>query len=315
VSLFPGRSATDARLATWPEFDGNSLAVAPVASYAASVMALLKTHILNAYEAAEVRLHLQALEDILVTAENTPMSTVLMSQWWLVNKDWETLASICSLLIPVTTNGPHLRILPPLPPYKFETPLEYKTWRTRTLSAVNDGLELIPNLDKRTGEARLAILVEFLQACSKDDSGLPYNPSETLDNILHSLWADLPVHHIHQTDFTAAFRSLLEVPGITSDRSRLLKALIVSNVFSEGIPWLDDPESLKAMKGVLGKYATLTSADSGLTAQGRRKLEDILTWLEIKENVLVQDFKGRHTNGTVYPGNAAAGPSKVRVNG
>ncbi|KAJ7280373.1 hypothetical protein C8J57DRAFT_1302447 [Mycena rebaudengoi] len=309
VSLFPGRSATDARLATWPDFDRNSLAVAPVAPYKASVEALLRTQILNAYEAAEVRLHLQALDAILVTAEKPSISNALMSQFRLVKNDWPTLASICSLLNKVTPNGPHLRILPPLPVHTIQTHETYTTWRKQTMTAVQDALQLIPDLDKRIGEARLAILVQFLQACSSDESALPYNPLETLGNILPSLWAPLPVHPILQKDFAVALGSLLEV-----HQSRLLQALIASNVFSEELPWLDDPKSLKTMKGVLQTYATVTFDGSGLTAQGR-KLEDILTSLELKENALAQDFRRSSINGPVYPGNAAAGPSKARVNG
>ncbi|KAF7361260.1 hypothetical protein MSAN_01158300 [Mycena sanguinolenta] len=66
ASLFPGLSTPDARLSEWPNFTPNTLSVAPAPSYSASVIALLKTHILNAfddaYQTTVLSSHLQALE-------------------------------------------------------------------------------------------------------------------------------------------------------------------------------------------------------------------------------------------------------------
>ncbi|KAJ6602528.1 hypothetical protein DFH09DRAFT_1125041 [Mycena vulgaris] len=310
ASLFPGLSSPDARLPTFPHFNGTTLSVVPVAPYSGSVMPLIKTHILNAYEAAEIRLHLQALDTEIMANEPYSLSAPLMAALRDIEGDWALLAAVCSLMHPLATPGRPVELLGPFPGYTRQTNQAYRDWRDRALAAVHDAIELIPRLDRRLEEARLAIATEFMQACSNDtdESGLPYKALETFsDSILPILWVSRPAHRDNQKNFAAALRGLAETPEIPPDHLRLLHALIGSALFNEGLPWLDDRQAIMTIKDVLQTYLTVAFADGGSAAQSR-KLEDSLNWLETKERALIPEFLLRE-------GQNGAGPSRVKVNG
>ncbi|KAJ7119463.1 hypothetical protein C8R44DRAFT_788116 [Mycena epipterygia] len=305
AALFPEQSAPAPRLSIRPSFNGKSLSVVPVAPYSASVLALLKTHILSAYEdeEADIISHLQAL-DTQITAHEQHSSSPLMAQLRVVEGDWALLNAISSLLLSFPTfslAGRPMEPLKPFPPYTVQTHQAYGVWRVQALAAIHDALELIPRFYRRIDEARLVVTTEFIQACcSAGDSTLPYKALETFfESLLPVLYVSRPTHPTNQTHFATALRNLAETPEIPPDHLRLLQALIGSHLFnSEELPWLDDRNALSVIRSVLSM--TLAFIDGGSATQSR-KLDDIRNWLERKERMLMP------TKGQVnYP---LAGPS------
>ncbi|KAJ7216956.1 hypothetical protein B0H12DRAFT_1153851 [Mycena haematopus] len=285
ASLFPGLSTPHARLSDWPKFTPSTLSVAPVAPYSASVIALLKAHILNAFDKAyqtkELSSHLQALDTQITVNERPSASGSLMAEIWRIEGDWGLITAVCSLLLQFPTMGTRpLELLQPFPPYTIQTYHAYRDWRLQALDAVKTATELLPRLDRRMEEARLAIATEFMQACSVEASELPYNAVDTFDNLSTNLFVSRPAHRDNQRNFAFAFRTLAEVPGITQDHSRILQAAINSPLFNDpGLPWLDDPTALSAIRNKIQARLPLAFEDSGLSS---RRLDDIGNWLDLK---------------------------------
>ena len=164
----------------------------------------------------------------------------------------------------------------------------------------------------------MVIATEFMRACCTDDESVfPYNAFDTFsDSLIPILWVSRPTHSDNQRNFAAALRSLTEPSEITEpsgildkpsgipDKSRLLRALIGSPLFNDGLPWLDDHQAIMDIKSALQTEAFV---DSGSVAQSR-KLEDILNWLELKDRALAP-------KSLVSNGPTDAGPSKIRMNG
>jgi hypothetical protein len=183
-----------------------------------------------------------------------------------------------------------LQLLEPFPTYTIQTYHAYRTWRDQALAAVHQAAELLPRLDKRMEEARLAITSEFMKACGADGSELPYKAVETFDSLSTGLFVSRPAHHDNQRDFAFAFLSLAEAPEITSDHSRLLQAVFNSPLFNDPrLPWLSDPAALATIKAALLRTKTVLNEptvafpDVVLVAQSRR-LDDIVNWLDLKQN-------------------------------
>ncbi|KAJ7119462.1 hypothetical protein C8R44DRAFT_788110 [Mycena epipterygia] len=297
AALFPEQSAPAPRLSTRPSFNGKSLSVVPVAPYSASVLALLKTHILNAYEdeEADIISHLQALDTEITTNKQYP--SPLMAQLRVdIEGDWALLTAISSLLLSFPTfsvAGRPMEPLKPFPPYMVQTHQAYKDWCVQALAAVREALELIPRFDRRMDEARLVVTTEFIQACcSAGDATLPYKALETFfENLLPVLYVSRPTHPANQNNFATALRNLadlVETPEIPPDHLRLLQALIGSHLFSsEELLWLDDQNALSAIRSVLSM--TLAFIDGGSATQSR-KLDDVRNWLERKERTFVPNF-------------------------
>ncbi|KAJ7645836.1 hypothetical protein B0H17DRAFT_448595 [Mycena rosella] len=303
AALFPGLSSPDARLSSWPRFNGDTLSVIPVAPYSASVMALIKTHILNAYEEAEIRLHLQALDTQILANEHRSFSAALMTELRKIENDWTLMAAVCSLLHSFVTKGQTgrpVQLLESFPTYTVQTNPAYRDWRVRARAAVHDAIELIPRLDRRMEEARLVVATQFIQACC-DDTGLPYRALDTFsDSLMPILWVSNPPHPDNQKNFAAALRSLAETPEIMQDHLRLLQSLVGSPLFNDGLPWLDDRQAILTIKSVLQTYLTAAFGDGGSAAQSRR-LEDILNWLEMKERSFVPEFLLPHDQNNAGP--------------
>ncbi|KAJ7159858.1 hypothetical protein C8R43DRAFT_347679 [Mycena crocata] len=307
ASLFPGRSPLNARLSTWPNFDGDSLSIFPAAPYSASVMVLLKTHILYAYEAAEIRLHLQALDTQITANEQPSICAPLMTALRDIEGDWALMRAVCALLVPLATIGRPMQLLDSFPTHTIQTIQAYRDWRLRAGAAVREALDLIPRLERRMEEGRLAIVIEFMQACCdrSDNPTLPYRALETFSyHLLPPLWITRPTHRDNQKNFSIALRSLSETPDITPDHLDLLQAIIGSNLFTDELPWLDDTQALSTIKEVLQTHLNVAFVDGGSVVQSR-KLEDILNWLESRENQLVPGFLLRHTQSD-------AGPSRLK---
>ncbi|KAJ7076003.1 hypothetical protein B0H15DRAFT_607678 [Mycena belliarum] len=305
AALFPGVSSPDVRLSTWPHFNGDTLSVVPVAPYAASVVALVKSHILNAYEEAEILLHLQALDAQITANEQRALSAPLLAALRDIEDDWALMAAVCSLMVPLTltTTGRPLQRLEAFPVYTVQTNQAYGDWRARALAAVHGAIELVPRLHRRMEEARLVITTEFIQACAaaeESESDLPYKALATFtESLAPILWVSHPPHPDNQRSFAAALRRLAEsAQPLGGDPLRLLYTLINVPLFNDGLPWLDDREAILAMKSAW--QFTVASFDFESPTQ-RRKLADILNWLELKEIAL--GLEGMQND---------AGPSRVR---
>ncbi|KAJ6510411.1 hypothetical protein C8R45DRAFT_387982 [Mycena sanguinolenta] len=291
ASLFPGLSTPDARLSDWPKFTPSTLSIAPTAPYTASVIALLKAHILNAfdkaYQSKELQSHLQAL-DIQITANERPSASgSLMMEIRRIENDWGLITAVCSLLLQFSTMGTRpLQLLQPFPAYTIQTYHAYRDWRVQALNAVSTATELLLRLDKRMEEARLAIATEFMQACSVDASALPYNAVETFDNLSTNLFVSRPAHRDNQRNFAFAFNSLADTPvnsQETGPHSRILQAAINSPLFSDpGLPWLDDSTALSAcqtaVRKLKGRFPTVAVEDGWPS----RRLDEIGNWLDLK---------------------------------
>ncbi|KAF7361266.1 hypothetical protein MSAN_01158900 [Mycena sanguinolenta] len=299
ASLFPGLSTPDARLSDWPHFTPSTLSISPTAPYTASVIALLKAHILNAfdkaYQSKELHSHLQAL-DIQITANERPSASgSLMMEIRRIENDWGLITAICSLFLQFPTMGTRpLQLLQPFPPYTIQTYHAYRDWRMQALDAVKTATELLPRLDKRMEEARLAIATEFMQACSVDIPALPYNAVETFDNLSTNLFVSRPAHRDNQRNFAFAFRSLADTlrsladtPTISPEpgpHSRILQAAINSPLFNEpGLPWLDDSTALSAFQSAVRtlqeRFRPTVAVEDGSPS---RRLDDIGNWLDLK---------------------------------
>ncbi|KAF7326409.1 hypothetical protein MVEN_02618600 [Mycena venus] len=290
ASLFPGLSTPlDAQLSHWPNFTPSTLSVAPAPPYSASVIALLKTHILNAYDKAyvakELSSHLQDLET-LIKANPRPSvagNNALIAAVRRIEVDWGLITAVCSLLLQFPTMGTRpLQLLAPFPTYTIQTYHAYTEWREQALAAVGTVTELLPRLDRRMEEARFAITSEFLQACSADAPELPYNAVETFESLSANLFVSRPAHRDNQEGFAVAISSLADTADITPDHSRLLNATINSPLFNDPqLPWLDNPTALSKMKRavqMLQEHLNV-GVEDGLT---NRKLDDIGSWLEAK---------------------------------
>ncbi|KAJ7902690.1 hypothetical protein B0H14DRAFT_2667229 [Mycena olivaceomarginata] len=290
--LFPGLSTPGARLSDWPKFNPSTLSVAPVAPYSASVIALLKTHILNAYEKAyqtkELSSHLQALETQLRANKQPSALHALMVEVRRIEGDWGLITAVLSLMLQFPTMGK--QPLPqqlPLPTYTIQTLAGYQDWHKHTLAAVSAATELLPRLDRRTEEARLAITAEFMLTCSSDvDLGLPFNAVDTFDNLSTNLFINRPVHSENQRNFALAFHTLAEgsarIASERTDHPRLLQAIISSPLFNDsGLPWLNDSTAISAIQNAVKTLrAHLTFGfEDGATS---RKLDDIGNWLDLK---------------------------------
>ncbi|KAJ7652235.1 hypothetical protein B0H17DRAFT_1215070 [Mycena rosella] len=280
ASLFPGLSSPDARLSTWPHFITDTLSVIPATAYSASVMALIKTHVLNAYDDADIFLHLQAFHTRIDKGEKRPFSDTFSS-------DWALMTTTRSLLLPFAISGRPVQLLEPFPE---RTNQAYRDWRAHALAVVSDAIEFARDLDEqRMGEVRLAIATEFIQGCSStENSELPYKAAHTFSDILKRFFISQPAHPQNQKDFAAALRGLAETPGIIPE---LFQVLIDSPLFQSeeepidsplfqrrGIPWLND---LQAVSTVKSSLQTDVFVDSISAAQnGRRNLKAILDRLE-----------------------------------
>ncbi|KAJ7730905.1 hypothetical protein DFH07DRAFT_848339 [Mycena maculata] len=285
AALFPGQSTSDIRLAAWPDFNRSTPSIVPATPYSASVVALLKSNILTAFLAAEIRLNFHALETDLV--DN--VQTAIERKSRAAQRDWDLLSAVCALLYPIATSGRPVQLLDPFPVYTIKTGGAYTAWRTQALAAVRDALRLIPHVEARFEEARLAITTEFLHACSSSGSStLPYKAVQTLSqNLLPDLWVSSQVHVDNQRKFAAALRGLADSSELSPDYLLLLKGVITSDLFTEGLPWLSsDLQAVSTIMDVVQRY--LASADAG-TAQSQ-KLENILNWLELKELARVPDL-------------------------
>ncbi|KAJ7216966.1 hypothetical protein B0H12DRAFT_1078841 [Mycena haematopus] len=303
ASLFPGLSTPDARLSNWPNFTLNTLSVAPAAPYSVSVIALLKTHILNAfdngYQTQVLSSHLQALETHITTVEaqvkakERPSLSGIMSELPRIEIDWDLITAVCSLLLQFPTAGTRpLQLLEPFPPYTMQTFHTASTWRQQALAAVRTATELLTRLDRRMEEARLAITSEFMQGCSAHTPELPYNAADTFDKLSTSLFVSRPAHPVNQRNFAFAFCTLAETPDITPDHSRILQAAINSPLFNEPVlpndpvlPWLDDSTALSALQQAvhaLQERQTFAFVDAGLTS---RRLDDVGNRLASKQHL------------------------------
>ncbi|KAJ7471796.1 hypothetical protein FB451DRAFT_307964 [Mycena latifolia] len=289
AALFPGVSSPDARLPTWPHFNGNTLSVVPVTPYKASVIALIKSHILNAYEEAEILLHLQALDTEIKANEERSFSAPLNAELRKIENDWALMMAVCSLMVPFTTTGRPLELLQPFPVYTIQTNPAYKDWRRQALEAVRYAIELVPRLHRRMEEVRLAITTEFIQACcSARDDGLPYRALDTFSHsLMPILWVSHPPDPDNQKNFAAALRSLAQTPDKTPDHLHLLQSLIDSPLFNHELPWLNDRQAIATLQSAL--QLAVAFPDVWSVAQGK-KLNDIFTWLDAKERALVPEF-------------------------
>ncbi|KAF8170682.1 hypothetical protein K438DRAFT_207067 [Mycena galopus ATCC 62051] len=285
ASLFPGFSTPNARLSNWPDFTASTLSVAPAASYSASVTALLKSHILNAFDKAyltkELSSHLQALETQITANERPSASGALMGEIRRIEGDWGLVTAVCSLLLQFPTMGRRpLELLEPFPPYSIQTSHAYQNWRLKALDAVRTtNNELLLRLDRRMEEARLAITTEFMQACSL---GVPYNAVETLENLATNLVVTRPAHPDNQRNFALAFRTLAEIPIITEHTPLLLQIPINSPLFNDSIlPWLDDSTALSTMYSAVHALQARRHIFAFEEATSR-KLDEIGSWLDLK---------------------------------
>ncbi|KAK7018597.1 hypothetical protein R3P38DRAFT_2983423, partial [Favolaschia claudopus] len=294
ASLFPGLSTPEARLPTWPRFNASTLSITPAPTYSASILALLKTHILNSYDRAyqskELQKHLDTLQYHLTANERPSASPTLLFEVRRTEDDWGLITAVCSLLLEFPTMGTRpLLPLDAFPSYTIQTYHAYREWRQHALDAANHATELLPRLDRRMEEARLAIASEFLKACSDDGSAsdcilggqLPNNAMETFDSLSPGLFVSRPPHPDNQRSFASAFCSLAEVDD--PKRKPLLQAVISSPLFNDAaLPWLDDPTALAACQKAVQMLQTsrvLAFDGDGLSA---RRLDDIWNWLDTK---------------------------------
>ncbi|KAJ7445922.1 hypothetical protein FB451DRAFT_1292507 [Mycena latifolia] len=304
TALFPGVSSPDSRLPTWPHFNGDTLSVVPVAPYKASVIALIKSHILNAYEEAEILSHLQALDAQIKANDERSISATLNAELRKIENDWELMMAVCSLMVSLATTGPPLQLLQPFPVYTIQTNQAYRDWRTQALVAVRHAIELIPHLHQRMEEVRLTITTEFIQACcsARDSGGLPYRALDTFsDSLMPILWVSRPPHPDNQINFATALRSLAETPDMTPDHLCLLQSLTTSSLFNDGLPWLDDRQAIATLKS---GFQLASMFKCGWSVVQAKKLNDICTWLDAKEHGLVPEF-------LLPPDQNHAGPSPI----
>ncbi|CAK5271046.1 unnamed protein product [Mycena citricolor] len=299
-ALFPGPSALDARLAEWPAFNTAMLDVIPAAPYTASVLALLKSHIYDAYEAVERTLLVTDLKRFRQRLIDNPVSPLTshdsLTLLRNVERYWALMTAVCSLLLPpVDTSGRRpLEKLPVFPVYRYSTLGIYENYRRNAIGAIDKAIELIPRFNRRMGEARFLVFLGFVNVCAHDNV-LPYKAFETLSENLLLALPNAPemdvVHPNNQRAFVAVFKSLCG-----SEQTHDLVTLILTSplFIMEPLHWLDDPESICALVAIL-KGIRPNASDSF-----SNKVEEIIQWLDSKP-----------PSTPVVNGHAVAGPSRL----
>ncbi|KAJ7208027.1 hypothetical protein GGX14DRAFT_455273 [Mycena pura] len=288
AAIFPRRSMPNPHQLKHPKFNAGTLSVVPTAPYAASVAALLKTHILDAYEAAyaakDIQMNLQRLETQIKAHERPTVSEELKAAVRGIEADWALMSAVCGLVLPLPTLRRPLQALPPFPPHTILTIQAYREWRVDALAAIQNAVELAPRLDRRMEEARLAITAEFVQSAGDSNGALPlpYQALETLrDNLLPVLYVSQAAHPTTQRAFVEGLRELVEVQGDGAERVQLVQAVVMSSLFMDpGLPWLSDALALRTLEDALRTHQAVF-AEHGSVLLGR-KVEEILNWLEQK---------------------------------
>ncbi|KAF7290523.1 hypothetical protein MIND_01292200 [Mycena indigotica] len=292
--LFPGPSSPDVRFHSRPRFNAATLSVIPVAPFAVSVIALLKTHILNAYEAtyapqdSEAKANLQELEKQLVLHEKVSVASAFKRAIYAVQDSLELMGAVHGVISPFPMKGLALEPMPVLPTFTIRTKDGYSEWRHATMEVVEQAIKLGGRLERRMDQARFAIAIEFMQRCAAAQTAndLPYEPVKTFaNNIMRGVFVQDPPHVDNQRSFVEALRGLT-ISG-KDEHSRLARVVLESSLFAgreeNKLPWLDDFVSIKALQDLLRTHLQFFTKDAlGIP----RKIEDVLGWLELKLDVL-----------------------------
>ncbi|KAJ7915633.1 hypothetical protein B0H13DRAFT_1871912 [Mycena leptocephala] len=120
--------------------------------------------------------------------------------------------------------------------------------------------------NNRISEARLALLAEFLGACTHDF--LPYKAAETVRHISYAPRG--PIHPSYQIQLAEGMHNVLALVKSEPRHAELLEELIHSEIFNMyanhvGYAWLKDPEARKTIQGTLKEYASKPSSGPVLT--------------------------------------------------
>ncbi|KAJ7618056.1 hypothetical protein FB45DRAFT_217145 [Roridomyces roridus] len=288
TSIFPRASADDFRLPARPNFSPGALRLEPIPPYAASVTALLKTHILSAFDvdtATIVSLRLQALVSDIEASPLPNLSAPFKENLRAAETEWRLMTAVCSLLNALPASASSVQPLPPFPEYSVDNYQAYDAWRKATLAAVPLALSFIDQMDESMlQEARFAVGIQFLQACCADPNVMPYpyNAVETFtSNIGLGLFVGLPAHEENQRNFAAVLKSLADSAEERPENARMLQAVIASQLFRPDVDWLTELESLGVVKEVLRGYSAGGLGDGASTESVT--VGDILKSLETKE--------------------------------